>query len=334
MDMAVLNNTAATIPFEASTLQEIVRSFLLLFCGIFAVIGNLFVMSVVILNKSLHTPNNILLFNLALIDHITGITMITASAFYIKDNFDEYQRITGGVVYVCVILSIFNLLFIGVDRLLSLSFPFKYMNINDRVKSCVIVAAIWILGTIVYVFVSYGPNFGVKDCGEFLPNVEVIDIITQSTLGATILISIMVHIRVYFIAANQARRIAQSQTESRGQSAINVKAIKTTLIVLGAFCVCYLPTLFFLLSTYLCSPLGGKNAGNVSTAVFFITYSGCIVNPVIYTLRREEFKKQMKLFLNKCCFSRCKRMNENSAEMSVSTTRREPATGVYIDEAC
>ncbi|XP_033126098.1 trace amine-associated receptor 5-like [Anneissia japonica] len=322
--MFVLNETTAMFPTGHSMLQEIIFSVLLQISGIIAAIGNLFVMSVIICNKSLHTPSNILLLHLALIDHLTGICLIIASAFYIEGNFDSFHEIENGVS-MCVILSIFNLLFIGIDRLLSLSYPFQYMNINDRVKSWVTVAAIWFLATIVYVFSFYGQNFVVIDCGEFLSNVDMGTVIREFTLGGIVLISIMIHIRVYCIAANQARRIAQSQTESQGQSPINLKAIKTTLIVLGAFCVCYFPVLFFQMSTFNCSPLGGKNANNVLAIATFFLYSGCTVNPVIYTLRREEFKNQIKRFLNKCCFSRCKLMVENSIEMSISTTRREQA---------
>ncbi|XP_071958519.1 trace amine-associated receptor 1-like [Antedon mediterranea] len=324
-----LNDTSLmSYVYEYSKYEDIVFSVFYQISGVVAVLGNIFVMWVIFTTRSLHTPYNILLFNLAFIDHVTGIMLIIASSFYSANQLLEFYDVSKGVG-TCLILSLFNLFFVGFDRFLTLTFPLKYMNIPDRSKVIVLVAIIWLCGAMSCYGVYGGFDAIAIECPLY--DKPVGSMAVEIIVCGVVILTVLIHTRVYFIAAKQARRIAESQVEGRKQAnTVNIKAIKTTLIVLGAFLFCYFPSMMYVYSTYDCSPFGGENTAMVSCFLYAISFSGCTVNPVIYTMRRPEFKKHIIRLFRKCGL--CKSRSTECltvAEMSMSKTA---ATAVLVEE--
>ncbi|XP_071958804.1 melanocortin receptor 5-like [Antedon mediterranea] len=294
-------------------LQDIIYSVLYPISGVVAVLGNLFVCWVFIRNKSLHSPTNMMLLNLAVIDEVTGHLLVILSVFYNTGDFVKLGE-AFQIAVSFVFMSLLNLFVIGVDRLLTLTYPLKYMKISDKTKGVVLIASVWIFGMLASYIVFYsGSSVVIIDCGVYATTVSSMSV--DIVIGVSMAVTIGIHAKVYFIASNQARRISESQVQGRQKHSINVKAIKTTLIVLGAFVVCYIPTLVYRYSTYTCNPLGGRHTADVSAVVFYIALCGCTVNPVIYSLRKKEFKKQILNIFNRCGL--CKKQRA-SAEMSMS----------------
>ncbi|XP_071958801.1 histamine H2 receptor-like [Antedon mediterranea] len=313
-----MNYSNNTEPFNfaipmATQLQDIIYLVLYPISGVVAVLGNVFVCWVFIRNKLLHTPTNMMLLNLAVIDEVTGHLLIIMSVFYNTGDFVKFGK-GFQVAVTFVFMSLLNLFVIGVDRLLTLTYPLKYMKISDKTKCIVFIASVWISGMFASYIVFYsGSSVVIIDCGVYVTTVSSMSV--DIVIGVSIVFTIGIHAKVYFIASNQARRISESQVQGRKKHNINVKAIKTTLFVLGAFVVCYIPSLVYRYSSYTCSPLGGKHTADVFAVVFYISMSGSTVNPIIYSLRKKEFKKQILNIFNRCGLCR---KHQASAEMSMS----------------
>ena len=107
-----------------------------------------------------------------------------------------------------------------------------------------------------------------------------------------------------------------SGANTNGQRATETKAMKTLLIVLGAFVVSWLPYTVLSVAKMVSKGSWEFSSSTLNAVLTITTLNGC-VNPVIYAIRDQRFRNGMKRVL-------CPLASKDSHQFtSYMSTRRE-----------
>ena len=87
-----------------------------------------------------------------------------------------------------------------------------------------------------------------------------------------------------------------SGSSEQGHRAMETKAMKTLLIVLGAFVISWLPYTVCSIATIATNGSWKPSSSALNAVLTVTTLNGC-VNPVIYAIRDQRFRKGMKRVL-------------------------------------
>ena len=79
----------------------------------------------------------------------------------------------------------------------------------------------------------------------------------------------------------------------------NVRAAKTTFLIVFSFVVCWLPHSFLSIITILCRTCVSKIPNYLHWIFLMMGYLNSAINPVLYSFRSSEFKKAVKEFIRK-----------------------------------
>ncbi|XP_066569742.1 trace amine-associated receptor 13c-like [Amia ocellicauda] len=278
--------------------------------------GNLVVVISISHFKQLHSPNNLLVLSLAMVDFLLGLFVLPFSmirmvetcwymgSFYCKLHI--YFEILFGNT------SVFHLCFIAIDRYYAVCKPLRYANkINIRV-SWIFVSLAWVLGALYCFAMNYyiSSDKHVQELVEqlscegnclFVTN-KVWDYMDKITFFVPCFVMIGIYARIYTVARNQARliKIMEDRTftlensRRRAQRNREQKAAKTLGIVMGVFIGCYLPFyIVIILYQYFNIMIPGK----VFDAFICLAYINSTFNPLIYAFFYPWFQKALKLIV-------------------------------------
>ncbi|XP_058248430.1 trace amine-associated receptor 13c-like [Hemibagrus wyckioides] len=273
------------------------------------VCGNLLVIISVLHFKQLHTPTNMLVLSLAVSDFLVGafvmllmfIWMIESCWIFGRDFCTVFWIICGFLL----ILSIYNIALIAVDRYLALSNPFLYMNKVSVRITCVVIVFSWcVVGVYILAFMYFNGNFTSSvfcpgECFYFLDEVwSVIDLIYSFIFPLSVII--ILYTRVFVIAKKHDTAIRELNNHTRPKTQkitshsmkSERKAAKVLGILVSVFLLCLLP--YF---TY--SLLGDFKELQTDTLqkVMIVGYFNSTINPVIYALFYPWFRRCIKLII-------------------------------------
>lgn len=71
------------------------------------------------------------------------------------------------------------------------------------------------------------------------------------------------------------------------------KAARDVMIIIGTFILCYLP--LWIMALY--RSLGGRTAAKTTLSIHYIYSFSMLCNPIIYSVRKKEFRKALKKML-------------------------------------
>lgn len=147
------NTTITDIRWQAYPI-----SIMLLFLCLFTIIGNLFIIYVIVRDKTLHTSKYYYVVSLAFADLLVGlITMPLAFLFEMTDDeywlFPQHLRILcdfwHGLDMFASTASIFGLCAIGMDRYIAITRPMGYLNTFISKRSFYVLSFIWISSAVI-----------------------------------------------------------------------------------------------------------------------------------------------------------------------------------------
>uniref|UniRef100_A0A3Q3N8T7 G-protein coupled receptors family 1 profile domain-containing protein n=1 Tax=Mastacembelus armatus TaxID=205130 RepID=A0A3Q3N8T7_9TELE len=269
----------------------------LCFAYIMTVAGNVFLMSVIYLVKTLHSPKYMIVFNLALAD----LCGSTAAIPKILDTF-LFDR-TDIVFEDCLSYMFFAYFFIDVqswtlvimayDRFIAICFPLRYHSIVTKLAIAAMLLLVWIVllsisACIVGLFDRH------SFCGSLVIQGFDCDmrLILDLACGDTSLISNIAYVILIlglplifmlftFLCIGYALTKVSTVQE-------RVKALKTCTALLSLVAIYFLPIIITFV--YLGNIHPNARIINLSlTSVFPPT-----LNPIIYVLQTEEIKKSVK----------------------------------------
>ncbi|XP_027016398.2 trace amine-associated receptor 13c-like [Tachysurus fulvidraco] len=286
---------------------------LLYVCSVVVVLltlcGNMLVIISVLHFKQLHTPTNMLLLSLAVSDFLVGAFVMPTMFIWTIESCWIFGRdfcisfwFSDGFL---TIISIYNVTLIAVDRYLSLSNPFLYMNrVSVRITAIVILVDWYLVVAYNLTFIYFNGNFTISVMcpGECLFIVNeiwaVIDLVVLFIFPLSVIITL--YTRVFVIAKKHVTAIRELNNHTRPKTQkitshsmkSERKAAKVLGILVSVFLVCLLPYFIY-------SLLGDVIEIQTETIqkLVIMFYFNSTINPVIYALFYPWFRRCVKLII-------------------------------------
>ncbi|XP_043286249.1 trace amine-associated receptor 4-like [Venturia canescens] len=250
-----------------------------------------------------------------------------------------------------VMITVGHLVALGVNHYLGIVKPLQYLTIMTHRITSFLIILLWILPLLfffTYFSVIEDEGFQSLDCGThtFLFK-RKFRMMFSSLFFAPFLLMVCIYFHIFCIvrkhqasrlrfrrAGSSFRRNDGDKTEREEHSASqqmarNVKAINTTLFILGSFVIGWMPATF--LYIFVCEDCPLKFDWIDDEAKFFINIvSNCLIilktliNPIIYAARMHEIQIATKrMHSSLCCF----RATTNNSE---ERNRTHSSEGAFI----
>uniref|UniRef100_A0A8C4X368 G-protein coupled receptors family 1 profile domain-containing protein n=1 Tax=Erpetoichthys calabaricus TaxID=27687 RepID=A0A8C4X368_ERPCA len=278
---------------------------------ILTIFGNLFVIISICHFKQLHTPTNILILSLAVVDFLVGLLVMP----FKFSNYIEYCWYFGDMMcsfhYGCYLLltsaSVSNLVFISLDRYLAVCNPFFYNAKVTMPRTLFCVFLSWLLSLLyILTYMNSEGSSIITDCVgacafDYIAAWNLIDFIFTFMLPFSVMFCL--YTRIFMVASRHARAINSviQKTESTQSRKIKIskserKAAKTLGIAVFTFIICWLPV--FLMSVcYQYVPLTIGFLNNIYCGFNLVSLINSGLNPIIYALFHPSFRKSFKIML-------------------------------------
>ena len=265
-----LNITVEDCLSADSTAERIVKALAYFVVLLVALVGNILVILVIYKNKQPHKSVNYFVFNMAVSDLFTPLTImpvkiveiISGSPAFMADSPLMLGYILCKLCYflpdVSVIVSVESLLLISMDRLVAVVFPLKTKLISSKVRVICILCT-WIIATAVYApyfytfrLFPYGNGSYVCEAnwGPSFDHVETHKKYTTAVFITFILLPICFLVVAYGTMAltlkrkqNQRKKMSSSHLRRGYQQ--NRQFTRLSVAIIIAFVVCMVPLFGF-----------------------------------------------------------------------------------------
>ncbi|XP_077573852.1 lysophosphatidic acid receptor 3 [Stigmatopora nigra] len=297
------NNSGADDKWDTTQLilVQVVGS---LFCC-FILLSNVMVIAAVITNKRFHYPFYYLLSNLAASDFLAGIAYV-----YLMFNTGEVSRkltvkgyfIRQGLLDISLSASLANLLVIALERYISIMNFKVHSNLTKR-RVTLLIVLVWGISIFMGAVPSLGWNCicNLNDCSQLAPIFSRGYLIFWSVSNLVVfLVMVAIYMRIYAYVKKKTSMLNPHTSGSMNRKRTPIKLIKTVMVVLGAFVICWTPGLVVLL-------LDGLNCTSCKVMklkrwLLLLAVLNSVMNPCIYSYKDEEmwatFKNLMRCIGN------------------------------------
>lgn len=269
--------------------------FFVVLCSII-ILENLLVLVAVFRNKKFHSAMFFFIGNLAFSDLLAGSAYIANICLSGPRTFDLVPVqwfIREGTAFIALAASVFSLLAIAIERYIAIT-KVKVYGSNKTCRMFLLISACWVTSILMGGLPIIGWNCinDLDECSAVLPLNSKRYILFVVAIFSIILLSIVIlYVRIYLIVRHSHQETAaNSQTYS---------LLKTVTIVLGVFIVCWLPAFTVLLLDTSCPMSTCPILGKADIFFGFATLNSAL-NPVIYTLRSKDMRKEFLRVL--CCW--------------------------------
>ena len=317
--------------------ELVIQALVLILVLIVTLVGSGLVCYCIFTVRQLQIPTNYFILSLASADFLFAVVCLP---FRIMDVVWRYtwKLGTGACtfwvwtdLFFCS-ASIANLAAISVDRYLKIVAPLTYDTRMTPKRVVVTLVILWgyslTLASLILVRWSEDPADqarGIIVANQicFIENKIFLTIVSVIGFFAPFAIMLLMYCFVFKVAVSQAKRLVQQQQSISGRSRkgqrssifFEVKATKTLVILLSAFCVCWSP--YFVLSlislhspdVFAASP---PWLNRLLKIVFVNLLPNCnaALNPIIYTIHNLQFRKAVQKIIRR------HRQNYNSRNFS------------------
>ena len=256
---------------------------------------NVLVIMAVKRTSRLQTKANMLLACLAVTDAFTGLLtqplFIVWKAFYLLKVPNEYAV---GIAHLCVlrgltICSALHLMLVTCERLIAIRFTYHHPHLVTERNIKVAVIIFWLISI---------PNMvvGREDFNNFEKFRSVLNFLAVFIVVSCVFFVVFAYVILYREVHRQRQHIKNQQLPQEEQQRIakENKALKTTVLVVGAVLVCYVPVILTVLVFY----LFGLDNGSCVYCPWVNTFimSNSFINPMIYCWRQKEMRQYVLRF--------------------------------------
>ncbi|XP_012879340.1 PREDICTED: alpha-2C adrenergic receptor, partial [Dipodomys ordii] len=292
------------------------------FLIVFTVVGNVLVVIAVLTSRALRAPQNLFLVSLASADILVATLVMPFSLANELMAYWYFGPVWCGVYLALDVLfctsSIVHLCAISLDRYWSVTQAVEYnlKRTPRRVKATIV--AVWLISAVI----SFPPlvSFFRQPAGAAYPQCGLNDetwYILSSCIGsffAPCLIMGLVYARIYRVAKlrtralgdkrgpagpdvlSRRRRARSSVCRRRVAQAREKRFTLVLAVVMGVFVLCWFP-FFFSYSLYGICREACQLPDPLFKFFFWIGYCNSSLNPVIYTVFNQDFRRSFKHIL-------------------------------------
>ncbi|XP_076814879.1 uncharacterized protein LOC143461024 [Clavelina lepadiformis] len=304
------------------------------------VIGNVLVITSVLIFRKLQKIPNMFIVSLASADLVMGGVVLPMGAHYAvgsKWMLGTFAcDIWTSVDVLSVTASICTLCAISLDRFVAITMPFKYSTKMTRVRARVAIGIIWIISAaIAFIPINMGwwkttdPNdvkcYNNPECCDFRVNKTYAVVSSCISFYIPLFVMVFAYSIVFKIAIQKRNKIRNREGVYRRASMPGARtflwgrgeyrAVFTMGIIMGTFCACWLPFFMINVLTVYCNLC-------ISTTTFKVLnwfgYANSFFNPIIYC-HSKEFRRAFKRLLL-CGICRDGFQQTSRASLSVSYT--------------
>ncbi|MEQ2307253.1 hypothetical protein AMECASPLE_016427 [Ameca splendens] len=291
----------------------------LLFICVLIVLENITVLLALWRNKRFHSRMYLLIGNLALSDLLAGVAYVVniftsgSKTFYLTPS---QWLAREGSMFVALSASTFSLLTIGIERHMTMV-RLRPCETAGRGRLLALLAACWVVSVLLSALPSLGWNClkNLASCSTVLPLYAKSYIAFCISVFSALLVAIIIlYIRIYRLVTSSGRRVSSRPSEC------SLALLRTVVIVLGVFVMCWAPLFFLLLLDVGCSPDRCPVLYQVDWFIALAVLNSAL-NPLIYTLSSREMRSAFFRLL--CC-------SQTSMEPSGTPAAGNPHLGTII----
>ncbi|XP_031664019.1 olfactory receptor 146-like [Oncorhynchus kisutch] len=278
----------------------------LCFVYIISLVGNTFVMTGIYVDRSLHSPKYIAVFNLAFTDvcESTALVPKLLDMFLFSRQLISYDQCLTSLFFVFLFITMqsFNLTILSYDRLVAICYPLRYHMMITHRSMLQLTGAAWAFAVLMVLisvclitrlsfcrslvinsyFCDHGPLFRLAaPCSNVVPNIAMSEINP----------CIVLYLPMIFIISSYICITHALFTVTLPQD--RLRAIKTCTSHLILVAIFYLPIIF----TYSLYTIIPTNARIINLSLTSILPP--MLNPIVYVLKTEEFKVSAKKMLRR-----------------------------------
>ncbi|XP_026786000.1 trace amine-associated receptor 13c-like [Pangasianodon hypophthalmus] len=290
---------------------------ILVFAMAITILGNFVVIISIAHFKQLHTPTNILVMSLALVDLLLGITVMPFSMVRTVDGCwyfgKEFCYWHSTFDFLFTGASIFHLISIATDRYQAVCYPLQYPTRITLPVAGFMAALSWVLA-IVYAFSTVGTKANEANLEDYIASIDCFgncfflvnalcaSISTSLFFILPVCVMIGLYAQIFLVSEKHARKMEgtkKGRTDVTSNKILQKvkhekKAAKTLGIVVGAFNLCWMP--YFITSVV--DPLYNFTTPAIIYELFvWLGYINSTFNPIIYGLFYPWFRKTLYLIV-------------------------------------
>ncbi|NXT78227.1 S1PR4 protein, partial [Zapornia atra] len=203
-----------------------------------------------------------------------------------------------GILFIALAASTFSLLVTAIERYSAMVRPIAENEASKTLRLRGLIVSCWLLAFIIGLLPLLGWNClcDFRACSVVLPLYSKNYILFSVVMFSIILLGIIgLYISIFQLV--QASSMQSCSWHSRKRS---LRLLKTVLIILGAFIICWSPLFVLLLFDVFCDSQACTHLHNLEwTLALAMLNSG--VNPIIYSLRSVEVRRAVANLLCCCC---------------------------------
>lgn len=319
------NNTTAVPPIicHMYLLDEktsaIIKTVSLLILGLLSIISNILILAVLVKNREMRTTTNIFIANMALSDIMFGLMVIPKE---IALQLSNHIWLVGGdfgsfsckfVVFVqdvSTAVSIFSHIVIAIERFYAVVFPLRARR-SGKYLRIFVVAATWFVSIGIYSIYFYnlkivpaGDGYMcTKEWGDAFGDAKEVDrnhyLVSFSTQYAFPVLVIAILYCIVLYKLNCRHVVGNDLTIRSGREALqNKRVVRLAICIVCTFVVLQAPLHIMILHLFFkwkdTAPCGYEN---LFFTAFFLAWSSCFTNPLIYFIFSENYRNGLKNLL-------------------------------------
>ena len=267
-----------------------------IFVSIVATLGNSLVLLAILVdpNKTLRSPFNYFVANLALADVLVGLVVAPLSAvFHVSEglktslhlHIENYLYLS---YFIACTASLLSLIILAVDRYAAIKFPLLYVARLDAVKAVMLLVCAWIISTVLsLIYFKVGLNIY-----RF--------VFANTTIVVTFVVLLFTHAKIVSSFRAQVRKWddlhdSSSENVAKRQALLwEKKMAEALVIVLGIFLACFLPPCVCIyITTCNCVFIHW-----IRDVQLLLVMANSGVNPFVYPWRMQHFLEAFKTILS------------------------------------
>ncbi|KAA0712266.1 Sphingosine 1-phosphate receptor 3 [Triplophysa tibetana] len=299
MNLDIVNHYNHSGKWERPRSTGTCKKVLLIFICVLIVLENITVLLALWRNKRFHSRMYFLIGNLALSDMLAGVAYVVniftsgRNTFFLTPN---QWLLREGSMFVALSASTFSLLAIGIERHMTMV-RLRPCETASKGRLLALLGACWAVS----IFLSALPSLGwnclgkMHTCSTVLPLYDKSYIAFCISIFTALLAAIVVlYVRIYQLVTSSGRRVSSRPSDR------SLALLRTVVIVLGVFVLCWAPLFLLLLLDVGCSPMRCPVLYQVDWFIALAVLNSSL-NPLIYTLSSREMRGAFFRVLC-CCF--------------------------------
>ena len=265
--------------------------------------------------KKLRTLSNVFIINLAISDFITATATVSFDADLFIRGYFPYGIYICGLREVAFMMSLPGsvgcLFLLSIERFVTISLPYKRNVIFTKKNVSGMIIITWSYTLSVALFpIMHNPR-AVKvykgGCGMEFPLLEygLYQVIVNFLFPAICII--LINIRLLMVSSRHSKMIRNQSIQSNSSerkrtllanALINIKAVKTIVMLVGVFSFCWLTFIIMVTANILCGVCHPRELTWIGNA---INYSSIVLNPLVYGFFNRRIRKQIHIKLSMAC---------------------------------